>query len=111
MLFQDAAVTVQNLLHHIGLVEVAPVDAGRLGPNQLQRCDVEGLTEGIGSQGDEVGVEVLFTRENSLNLADHIHVGLFHQAEGLEVFVICAGSHRLADLDEGRVAGVPHRRL
>ena len=109
MLAQDVPLPVQHLLHHIGLVEVAAVDTGRLGPDQLDGGDVEGLAEGVGGQGDDVGIEALFVRKDALGLADHVHAGLFHQAEGLEVFVKLAGAQGLADFDEGRVAGVAHR--
>ncbi len=109
MLLKDVSLAVQHLLHHIGLIEVAAVDTGRLGPDQLQGSDIECLTEGIGRKGDQIGVEILLTRKNPLNFADHINVCLLHQAKSLEILIKRAGTQRLANLDKGRIAGVSHR--
>ena len=94
MLFNDVAVSVQHLVHDIGRVKIAAVDAGRLGPDQLQGRDVEGLAESVGRQGDHVGVEVLLVGEDALALAHrHIEPRRVHQAEGAKIAVILLGAH------------------
>ncbi|CDC68826.1 unknown [Oscillibacter sp. CAG:155] len=106
MLFHHGAAVIQNLLHHIGRIQIATVDGGRLSPDQLQRRDIESLTEGVGRQGDHVGIEAVLIGENARHLTDHVHAGLFHQAEGLEVLVVSFGTDFQSHGDEGRVAGV-----
>lgn len=41
MLRNDIALIIQNLIHHIGGIEVAAVDTGRLCPNQRQGVTVK----------------------------------------------------------------------
>ena len=106
MLGDDVAVIVQDLVHHIGGVQVAAVDAGRLGPDQRQGRDVEGLAEGIGRQGDHVGVELRPAGENSADLADHVHAGGLHKAEGLQIVIVAVRTDLQAHGDKGWVAGV-----
>ena len=106
MLFHHGAAVIQDLLHHIGGIQIAAVDGGRLGADQLQGRDIEGLAEGIGRQGDHVGVKAFLIGENARHLADHVHAGLFHQAEGLEVLIIGLRADLQAHGNEGRVAGV-----
>ena len=107
MLLDDIPISIQYLIHHIGRIQVSAVDAGRLGPDQLQRRDVEGLAEGVGRQGDHVGVEGLLIGEDALALAHrHVEPRGVHEAEGAEVLVVLLGAHLQADGDKGGVAGV-----
>ena len=107
MLADDVAVVVQDLIHQIGGIQVAAVDGGRLGPDQLQGRDVEGLAEGVGGQGHHVGVEVLLRGKDAApHLRRQIHAGGLHEAEGLEILVISLGADLEAHGDKGRVAGV-----
>ena len=109
MLGQNVAVLVQHLLHNVGLIEIAAVDAGRLSPDQLNRCHVEGLAEGVGRQRHHLRVEALFILKNALHLTDHVDAGLIHQTEGFQILVVGLRSHGQAHADKGRVAGMAHR--
>ena len=109
MLGENVAVVIQHLVHDVGLVEIATVDAGGLGPDQFDGGHVEGLAEGVGGQGHHLGVEGLFILENALHLTDHVDAGLIHQAEGLQVFIVGLGAHGQAHADKGGVAGMAHR--
>ena len=109
MLGQNVAILVQHLLHNVGLIEIAAVDAGRLSPDQLDGRHVEGLAEGVGCQRHHLRVEALFILKNALHLTDHVDAGLIHQAEGFQIFVVGLRSHGQAHADKGRVAGMAHR--
>ena len=110
MLGDHVALVVQHLLHQIGGVQIAAVDGGRLGPDQLQGGDGEGLAEGVGGQGGGVGQQPLLIGD-ARGLAHQVDAGLLQQAEGLHVLVVLLAAHPAADVDEGRVAGVAHRLL
>ena len=47
VLTEDVALVVQHLFYQIGGIQIAAVDGGCLGPDQLQGRDVEGLSEGV----------------------------------------------------------------
>ena len=109
MLFDHVAVPVQLFLHHVGLVEIPAVDAGRLGGDELDGGDVEVLTEAVGRQVDVAAAEGLPVGEDAAALAGEVHAGLVEEAEGLQIVVEGGGADAQGHLHEGRVAGVSHR--
>ena len=109
VLIGDVAVAVHDLLHQIGGVQIAAVDAGGLGRDQGQRRDVEVLAEGVAGQV-QLG-EVLGAGENAGGLAVQVHAGAVHQAEVVHVFIELLVAQLQAEGDEGGVAGVGRRLL
>ena len=108
MLTDHIALVIQHLVHDVGRIQVAAVDAGRLCPDQFKGRHVKRLSEGIGRQGSRVIHQARFA-DDSLRLTDHIHAGGFRKAKCLHVLVQSFSTKPLADVDKSRVAGVPHR--
>ena len=109
MLLDHVALSVQLPLHHIGLVEIPAVDAGRLGGDELDGGDVEVLTEAVGCQVDVMAAKFLPVDEDAPALAGEVHAGLVKEAEGIQIVIEGGGPDAQGHLDEGRVAGVSHR--
>ncbi|CAN3988299.1 Restriction endonuclease subunit S, partial [Dysosmobacter welbionis] len=111
VLTEDVALVVQHLFYQIGGVQIAAVDGGCLGPDQLQGRDVEGLSEGVGRQGNHVGVEAVLIGKDAFRLRRQVDTGGLHEAEGLQIAVVCLRADLQAHGDEGRVAGVAGSHL
>ena len=111
MLTEDVALVVQHLFYQIGGIQIAAVDGGCLGPDQLQGRDVEGLSEGVGRQGNHVGVEAVLIGKDAFRLRRQVDTGGLHEAEGLQIAVVCLRADLQAHGDEGRVAGVAGSHL
>ena len=110
MLTDQIAFAVHDLLHHIRRIQVTAVDAGGLRTNQSNGGHVKGLTEGIGRKGCRV-IDQIGAADDALCLADHIHMGGFCQAKGLQILIIGFAADPLAHVDKGRVAGVTGGRF
>ena len=104
MLIGDVAVTVHDLLHQIGGVQIAAVDAGRLGRDQGHGGDVEVLAEGVAGQV-QLG-EALGTGEHAAGLAVQIHAGALHETEVVHIFIELLVAQLQTEGDESGVAGM-----
>ena len=111
MLSDYVSLAVQLLFHHVGLVEIPAVDAGRLGGDELNGRDVEVLTEGIAGQVDIVAFKDAALGENAGALALEVHAGRREQAELLQIVIERRPSDIQSHPDESRVAGVTYRLL
>ena len=89
---------------------MAAVDDGGGRCDELNGGHLEPLAEGCGGQLD--GVEVLPGPDQGtgVHLALHVYAGFLQEAEALQIVIELLRSQGLADLDEGRVAGVRHRQ-
>ena len=107
-LFDDVAVLVGDLIHHMRGDEIAAVDSSGDGRADLQRRDRHGLTEGRRGQLDfaQAAFAVIL---HEVRLAGQVHTGALGEAEGVEVIIEQAGTDALAQLDEVDVAAVPQR--
>ena len=95
----------------MGLVQVAAVDAGRLGRDELDGRDVEFLAEGVGGQVRPGLGEGLVGREDAGPLALQVHPGGVEEPEGVQIIIISPGAHAESNVHEGGVAGMAHRLL
>ena len=66
---------------------------------------------GVGRQGNHVGVEAVLIGKDALHLARQVDAGGLHEAEGLQIAVVCLRADLQAHGDEGRVAGVAGSHL
>ena len=109
-MLEHIALAVGHLADHIGLHQVAAVDDGGGRCDELNGGHLEPLAEGCGGQLD--GVEVLPGPDQGtgVHLALHVYAGFLQEAEALQIVIELLRSQGLADLDEGRVAGVRHRQ-
>ena len=106
---KHVALAVGHLADHIGLHQVAAVDDGGGRCDKLNGGHLEALAEGGHRQihsgefipGPDQAAIVL--------LAQHIDAGFLQESEVLQIVVELFRTQGLADLDEGRVAGVGHR--
>ena len=95
---------VHHALHHIGGVEVAAVDSGRLRRDERYRGGIEVLAEGVAGQ---IQLRGRFQRgENARGLAVQINAAAADQAEILHVLIEFFFTQPQAVGDEGGVAGV-----
>ena len=110
IVLEHIALAVGHLADHIGLHQVAAVDDGGGRCDELNRGHLEPLAEGCGGQLD--GVEVLPGPDQGtgVHLALHVDAGFLQESEVLQIVIELLRSQSLADLDEGRVAGVRHRQ-
>ena len=104
MLIHHSAAAVPDLLHHMGLVQVAAVDAGGLCGDEGDGGHVEVLAEGVAGQ-IQLG-KVALGHEDAGGLTGQIDAGAFQQAEGAHILVEGICSQSQATVDEGGVTGV-----
>ena len=106
MLGDDVAVLVLHLFHHIGGMEIAAVDTGRLGGDELEGRHGEGLAEGVAGHVDLRAVEGFAVGKDALGLPGEVHTGGLKEAEVLQIVVVGVGPDLVAHADKGRVAGI-----
>ena len=87
MLFDYVAVLVQFLLHHVGLIEISPVDAGRLCGDKLNGGNNEVLSECVAGQIDIVAAKFLTAGEHAASLALEVHTGGREEPKLLQVVI------------------------
>ena len=104
MLIHHSAAAVPDLLHHMGLVQVAAVDAGGLCGDEGDGGHVEVLAEGIAGQ-IQLG-EVALGHKDAGGLTGQIDAGAIQQTEGAHILVEGIRSQPQATVDEGGVTGV-----
>ena len=106
-MLEHVAVGVGDLAHHIGPHQVAAVDHGGGGGDELQGGDLEALAEG-GHRQVHVG-KFIPAPDHAGGLTLHIDAGGLQETEVLQVIVELLRPQPLANLNEGRVTGVGHR--
>ena len=107
MAIEDVAVAVAALLHQVGLVEIAAVDAGGLRRNEVEGRHGEVLSEGVAGEV-ELGKGVLLS-EHALCLAAQIYARCAVETEGIEIVVESIRPQPQTVGDKGGVAGITHR--
>ena len=92
------------------LEQVAAVDDGRDGADELDRRDAERLAEGGGDQRRRGRAgQIRLGEEEALRLAGQVDAGLFEEAEGVDVIIELLAADAQANVAEGDVAGIAER--